>query len=58
MAESREAARPRLTDAMQFEPRAESSARMTWITKVNSQAMWADFLGRLDQFQATHAVPR
>jgi inosine-uridine nucleoside N-ribohydrolase len=58
MAESQEAARPRMTEAMQFTPRPGSSARMTWITRVNSQAMWADFLSRLDRFQATHAAPR
>lgn len=58
MAEAQEGPRPRMTEAMQFEPRAGSNAKMTWITRVNSQAMWADFLGRLDRFQATHAVPR
>jgi len=58
MTDSQEAARPRMTDAMQFEPRTGSNAKMTWITRVNSQAMWADFLERLDRFQATHAVPR
>ena len=59
LAESQEAPRPRLTEAMQFEPRTTgNAAKMTWITRVNSQAMWADFLERLDRFQATHAVPR
>lgn len=58
MAESQEGPRPRMTDAMQFEPRTVPEARMTWITRVNSQAMWADFLERLDRFQATHTVPR
>jgi purine nucleosidase len=58
MAETQDGPRPRMTEAMQFEPRAGSVAKMTWITRVDSRRMWADFLGRLDRFQATHAVPR
>ncbi len=57
MTESREAPRPRLNNEMQFEPRPNSSAKMTWITRVDSKRMWADFLSRLDRFQATHAIP-
>jgi purine nucleosidase len=58
MTETQEAPRPRLTDAMTFAPRPGSAARMTWITRVDSARLWADFLQRLDHFQATHALSR
>jgi len=47
--------RPRLRDDMSFE-HGQSTANIVWITSVDSSRMWADFLGKLDRYQRTHAV--
>lgn len=57
MAEVREAPRPGMNEQMEFVPGRNPAARMTWITRVDAKRMWADFVERLDRFQATHAVP-
>jgi purine nucleosidase len=49
--------RPVLRDDMQLEHPA-TERKVTWITSVDSKRMWADFLARLDAYQATHAVGR
>jgi inosine-uridine nucleoside N-ribohydrolase len=47
--------RPKLKDDMTFEhPRSEKT--ITWITDVDEQRMWQDFLLHLDRYQRTHAV--
>lgn len=53
--ESVEHSRPKLGDDMIFQ-HADSPRKITWITRVDSQRLWADFLALLDQYQATHAV--
>ncbi|MBY0505927.1 MAG: nucleoside hydrolase [Bryobacteraceae bacterium] len=57
MTESREADRPAMTEAMSFTPSTVPGRKMTWITRVDSARMWADFVERLDLYQSTHAVP-
>jgi len=47
--------RPRLRDDMTFE-QVKTDQTVTWITDVDEQRMWADFLGLVDQYQRTHAV--
>lgn len=47
--------RPMLRDDMQLEHPA-TQRKITWITSVDSKRMWADFLARLDAYQATHKV--
>lgn len=47
--------RPRLRDDMTFE-QARTDQAVTWITDVDEQRMWADFLGLVDEYQRTHAV--
>ncbi len=56
MTDSEEHPRPVLRDDMNFEHPA-TGAKITWITRVDSQRMWKDFLERLDAYQATHAIP-
>ena len=47
--------RPALQDNMAFEhvPTGES---ITWITRLDSKRMWADFLEKLDAYQRTHSL--
>jgi inosine-uridine nucleoside N-ribohydrolase len=47
--------RPRLRDDMRFES-VKTERTVTWITDVDEQRMWNDFLGLVDQYQRTHAV--
>ena len=56
MTESREDVRPSISLAMAFEAPTSPGRRITWITRVDSKRMWADFLSRLDHYQATHAI--
>lgn len=48
--------RPVLTDAMQFAP-GRNGRNITWITSVNSKAMWKDFAEKLDVYQRMHRIP-
>jgi len=47
--------RPRLRDDMTFEE-VKTDQTITWITDVDEQRMWADFLSLVDEYQRTHAV--
>ena len=47
--------RPRLRDDMTFE-QVKTDRTVTWITDVDEQRMWADFLSLVDEYQRTHAV--
>ena len=47
--------RPRLRDDMTFE-KVNTDKTVTWITDVDEQRMWADFLSLVDEYQRTHAV--
>ena len=47
--------RPRLRDDMTFE-QVKTDQTVTWITDVDEQRMWADFLSLVDEYQRTHAV--
>jgi len=47
--------RPRLRDDMTFE-QLKTDQTVTWITDVDEQRMWADFLGLVDQYQRTHSM--
>jgi inosine-uridine nucleoside N-ribohydrolase len=47
--------RARLRDDMTFE-RVKTDQTITWITDVDEQRMWADFLRLVDEYQRTHAV--
>jgi inosine-uridine nucleoside N-ribohydrolase len=47
--------RPRLRDDMTFE-QVKTDQTVTWITDVDEQRMWADFLNLVDEYQRTHAV--
>ena len=47
--------RPRLRDDMTFE-KVKTDKTVTWITDVDEQRMWADFLSLVDEYQRTHAV--
>jgi purine nucleosidase len=55
MTEAVEHPRPVLRDDSNFD-HPPTSASITWITRVDSRRMWADFLQRLDEYQATHDV--
>lgn len=57
MTESRDEVRPSMSLAMSFEAQPNAARRITWITRVDSRRLWADFLSRLDLYQATHAIP-
>ena len=50
-------ARPKLKSDMNFE-HTETNRTINWITDVDEQRMWDDFLGKLDAYQRTHAVGR
>jgi len=47
--------RPRLRDDMTFEP-IKTDRTVTWITDVDEERMWADFLKLVDDYQRTHAI--
>jgi inosine-uridine nucleoside N-ribohydrolase len=47
--------RPKLRDDMTFE-QVKSDQTVIWITDVDEQRMWADFLRLMDEYQRTHAV--
>jgi inosine-uridine nucleoside N-ribohydrolase len=55
MTEQQTAPRPRLKDDFTFEP-GPAGQTVTWITDVDEERMWADYLGLLDDYQRTHAV--
>lgn len=48
--------RLRLADNLSFE-KTDASRTITWITGVDSSAMWPDFVAKLDQYQRTRAIP-
>ena len=47
--------RAKLRDDMTFE-QVKTNQTVTWITDVDEQRMWADFLKLVDEYQRTHAV--
>jgi inosine-uridine nucleoside N-ribohydrolase len=47
--------RPRMRDNMTFE-QVKTDQTVTWITDVDEQTMWAEFLKLVDEYQRTHAV--
>jgi purine nucleosidase len=47
--------RPRLRDDMTVE-QVKADQTVTWITDVDEQRMWTDFLSLVDQYQLTHAA--
>jgi purine nucleosidase len=55
MTEQHTLPRPRLRDDMTFE-QVKTDQTVTWITDVDEQRMWADFLRLVDDYQRTHAI--
>ena len=49
--------RPSMRDDMTFAP-VNTDQTITWITDVDEERMWADFLGLVDAYQRTHAISR
>ena len=49
--------RPSMRDDMTF-AQANTDQTITWITDVDEERMWADFLSLVDAYQRTHAVSR
>ena len=49
--------RPSMRDDMTF-AQVNTDQAITWITDVDEERMWADFLGLVDAYQRTHAVSR
>lgn len=49
--------RPSMRDDMTFAP-GSTDRTITWITDVDEERMWADFLSLVDVYQRTHAVSR
>ncbi len=47
--------RPSMRDDMTFDP-VSTDRTVTWITDVDEERMWADFLSLVDAYQRTHAV--
>ena len=47
--------RPALRDDMTFAP-VKTERTVVWITDVDEQRMWADFLQLVDEYQRTHAI--
>jgi purine nucleosidase len=47
--------RARMRDDMTFE-QVKTNQTVTWITDVDEERMWADFLNLVDEYQRTHAV--
>ena len=57
MTEQHTLPRPGMRDDMSFVP-GSTDRTVTWITDVDEERMWADFLSLLDAYQRTHAVSR
>jgi inosine-uridine nucleoside N-ribohydrolase len=55
MTEQHDLPRPRLRDDMSFE-QVKTDRTVTWITDVDEQRLWAEFLKVVDDYQQTHAV--
>ena len=49
--------RPRLRDNMTFEA-INTDKVVTWITDVDEQKLWPDFLKLLDDYQRTHKIKK
>ncbi len=49
--------RPRLADDLSFE-QTKTEKTITWVTSIDSGRMWPDFLGKLDAYERTHAIPQ
>jgi len=47
--------RPRMRDDMSFAPGSVDQT-VTWITDVDEERMWADFLSLIDAYQQTHTI--
>jgi len=47
--------RPKMRDNMTFEPN-QTAQTVTWITDVDEERMWKDFLSVIDEYQRTHKV--
>jgi purine nucleosidase len=47
--------RPSLTGKMEF-AHASKGGTITWITKVDTERLWADFLAKLDAYQRAHTM--
>ncbi len=47
--------RPQLMDDLSFQM-SETGQTVSWITDVDEDRMWADFLGKLDRYEATHKL--
>ncbi len=48
--------RPKLRDDLSFEL-VKTDRTITWITEVNRDKLWADFLEKVDMYSRTHLVP-
>jgi purine nucleosidase len=57
MTEQHTLPRPGMRDDMSFVP-GSPDRTVTWITDVDEERMWADFLSLVDAYQRTHAVSR
>ena len=55
MTEQHSLPRPRLRDDMTFE-QVKSDQTVTWITDIDEERMWSDFLRLVDDYQRTHAI--
>jgi purine nucleosidase len=55
MTEQHTLPRPRMRDDMTFE-QVRTDQTVTWITGVDKDRMWAEFLSLVDAYQRTHAV--
>jgi purine nucleosidase len=55
MTEQHALPRPRLRENMTFEP-VKTDQTVTWITDIDEQRMWSDFLRLVDEYQRTHAI--
>jgi purine nucleosidase len=55
MTEQHTSARPRLRDNMTFE-QIKTERVVTWITDVDEQRLWSDFLRLVDAYQRTHRI--
>ena len=50
-------ARPVLLGDMKLS-HPQTDRKIVWITEIDSQRFWADFLDKLDRYEATHSLPR
>ena len=57
MTRQRTLPRPSMRDDMTF-AQVNTDQTITWITDVDEERMWADFLSLVDAYQRTHAVSR